>query len=181
MHFADLPQLEHELVRLRPMTAGDIQPWFDYLSLPQVYEHTSWNVQAPDELSHCAWMPEQFTASSPLRFAIALRAGDALVGSAGFHTVAPANASAEIAYDLAPLWWGKGIATAVCAELVRWAHASAGVVRVQATALDTNQRSAAVLERCGFQREGLLRAYRKVRGVPRDFFMFAHVALPEEG
>jgi ribosomal-protein-alanine N-acetyltransferase len=177
MHYTALPSLQHELVTLRPLRPGDIEPWFTYLSVPEVYEHTSWNVQSAAELAHYAWREEDFTPSSLLRFAIALRASDRLVGTAGFHSVSPHNATAELAYDLDPAYWGKGIATAACAELVDWAHCAAAVNRVQATVLDTNTRSGRVLERCGFQREGLLRAYRLVRGRPGDFHMYAHVQL----
>jgi ribosomal-protein-alanine N-acetyltransferase len=144
--------------------------------VPVVFEHTSWNLHEASELAHYAWLPEEFTPSSLLRFAIALKSSNQLVGTAGFHTVSPQNQSAEIAYDLAPEMWGKGIATAVCRELVHWAHTCASVIRVQASVLESNARSAAVLERCGFEREGLLRSYRIVRGVPGNFIMYSHVA-----
>ena len=175
MHFSSLPQLEHELVLLRPMTAADIEPWFSYLSQPLVYEHTSWNVKRPEDLAHHVWTPEGFTASSPLRFAIALRSNDELIGTAGFHSVSPENGTAETAYDIAPNHWGKGIATASCSSLTTWAHRASAIVRVQATVLESNVRSAAVLERCGFRREGLLHSYRRVRGVQGNFYMYAHV------
>lgn len=175
MNFTELPVLAHETVLIRELVTGDIQAWYDYLSLPQVFEHTSWNIQAPGELADYVWKPEEFTPSSLLRFAVALRSTNRLVGTAGFHTVSPQNRTAEIAYDLAPEMWGRGIATAICRELVRWAHASAGIVRVQASVLESNARSARVLERSGFVREGLLRSYRFVRGSPRNFFMYAHV------
>jgi ribosomal-protein-alanine N-acetyltransferase len=175
MRFSSLPLLEHELVVLRPITDSDIEPWFKYLTKPEVYEHTSWNVQDARELSHYSWKPEEFTPSSLLRFAVALRSNNELAGTAGFHTVSPQNETAELAYDIAPTYWGKGIGRAVCSALVAWAHSSASVVRVQATVLDSNVRSVAVLERCGFQREGLLRSYRKVRGKHGNFYMYAHV------
>jgi hypothetical protein len=38
-----------------------------------------------------------------------------------------------------------------------------------------SERSARVLARCGFEREGLLRSYRMVRGVPGDFWIYWHV------
>ena len=166
---------------LRPIKAVDIEPWFTYLAQPQVFEHTSWNIQAPNELSHHVWNQEALTDSSPLRFAIALRSNRTLVGTAGFHTVLPQHGTAEIAYDLAPAYWGQGIGSAVCAALVGWAHTAAAVQRVQATVLDSNLRSAAVLERCGFQREGLLRSYRTLRSRYGDFFMYAHLsAQPDD-
>jgi [ribosomal protein S5]-alanine N-acetyltransferase len=176
MRFSSLPQLEHELVLLRPITDQDIEVWFQYLSKPEVYEHTSWNVHESAELNQYAWKPEEFMESSVLRFAVALRSNNELIGTAGFHTVSAQNGTAEIAYDIAPGYWGKGIASSVCAKLVKWAHNAADVTRVQATVLESNIRSKAVLERCGFQHEGLLRSYRKVRGKHGNFHMYAHVA-----
>lgn len=176
MKFTSLPILEYEDVFLRAIETGDIEAWYRYLCIPAVFEHTSWNVHDAGELAHHAWVPEQFTPSSLLRFAIALKSTNQLVGTAGFHSVSPQNQSAEIAYDLAPGMWGKGIATAVCRELISWAHACAGIVRVQASVLESNARSVKVLERCGFEREGLLRSYRMVRGSPGNFFMYSHVA-----
>ena len=171
-----MPQLQHADAVLRAIAADDIQAWFDYLTQPEVFEHTSWNVSSPAELQHYAWRPDEFTDDSLLRFAIACRQTNRLIGTAGFHTVSTRNRSAEIAYDLSPLFWGRGIASAACACLTEWAHSQAGVQRVQATTLKSNTRSLKVLERCGFEREGLLRSFRMVRGVPGDFWMFSHLA-----
>ncbi|OYT88829.1 MAG: GNAT family N-acetyltransferase [Burkholderiales bacterium PBB3] len=176
MHFTRLPNLKHDLVCLRPLEASDMNDWYDYLRLPMVYEHTSWNVQAASELAPYAWSAQEHLASSPLRFAIALRSNNQLVGTAGFHTVSHINRSAELAYDIHPEFWGQGIATAVGAELVTWAHTCTNTLRVQATVLEANERSARVLARLGFAREGLLRSYRLVRGVPGNFYVYSHLA-----
>jgi len=162
-------------VDLRPIVAADIPVWFSYLTDPVVYEHTSWNVQSPQDLADYVWSNSTREPASLTRFAIALRATDQFVGTAGFHTVAPHNRTAELAYDLAPQYWGKGIATHVCGALTEWAHQSCGMLRVQATALRSNERSVKVLARCGFEREGLLRSYRMVRGAPGDFWLYSHV------
>ena len=175
MQFTDLPRFDHEIVTLRPINDDDLLTWYEYLSLPIVFEHTSWNVSSPKELAQYVWQREAFTPATLLRFAIALRSTDELVGTAGFHTVLPQNSSAELAYDLSPSVWGKGIATSVAKSLVAWAHTDANIVRVQATVLESNVRSAKVLQRCGFEREGLLRSYRKVRGNSRNFYMYAHI------
>lgn len=176
MHFTRLPQLKHDVVCMRALDESDIDDWYNYLRLPAVFEHTSWNVSAASELAPYAWSAQEHSASSPIRFAIALKSDNRLVGTAGFHTVSSVNQTAELAYDLVPEMWGKSIATAVCEELVTWAHSSAKILRVQATVLESNERSARVLDRLGFSREGLLRSYRLVRGVPGNFYMYSHIA-----
>ena len=60
----------------------------------------------------------------------------------------------------------------------QWALRDLGYARIQATVLDTNQASLRVLERCGFQREGLLHAYREVAGASRHFWIYARTWPP---
>src|SRR4051812_47632167 len=154
-----LPESTHALVTLRPIAEADLPVWYAYLSQPEVLEHTSWNLSSCAELAPYVWNPEANTETSLLRLAVALRSTGELVGTAGFHTVQPQNRSAEIAYDLSPSVWGKGIATSVCGQLVAWAHGQVGLLRVQATVLESNASSMAVPEGRGFFPEGLLCSY----------------------
>lgn len=180
MQFQSLPLTKHPLVFLRPFEFNDLNEWFNYLSLPLVYEHTSWSVSSPDDLASFVWTAGAATPSSALRLAIAERSTGQLVGSIGFHTVSALNKTAELAYDLSPAVWGKGIATHLCNDLVSWAHCHVGLVRIQATVMDTNSRSTRVLQRCGFVHEGLMQSYRMVRGTPGNFNMYSHI-LPSVG
>lgn len=174
MHYTALPTLDHPLATLREMRAEDIEPMFRILSRPAVFEHTSWNVTAPSDLQ--AYGAQERSAGSMTRFAIVRRDDGAFIGSAGFHSVSPSNRTAEIAYDLAPEVWGHGIARAACEVLTRWAFEHVGLLRVQGTTLVTNLRSQRVLEACAFEREGLLRRYRLVRGTPGDFWMYSRLS-----
>jgi [ribosomal protein S5]-alanine N-acetyltransferase len=174
MQFTALPLLDHPLATLREMRADDIEPFFRLLSRPLVHVHTSWNVTSPDDLS--AYGAQVREPASMTRFAVVRRDDGAFIGSAGFHSISPVNRTAEIAYDLAPEVWGRGIARAVCNVLTRWAFDHIGLVRVQGSTLVTNTRSQRVLEACSFEREGLLRRYRMVRGTPGDFWMYSRLS-----
>ena len=171
-----LPVSAHDLVRLRPILESDLASWYSYISTPEVYENTSWNVTSPEQLAQFVWQPRAATPTSVLRLAVALRSNDQLVGTVGFHSASPENRTVELAYDYTPSVWGKGVATHVAAQCLAWAH-SVGFNRVQATVLESNGRSKAVLERCGFRHEGFLRSYKMVRGVPGNFHMYAHIAF----
>jgi RimJ/RimL family protein N-acetyltransferase len=171
-----IPKSEHELVELRPIVQADLAHWYEYLSMPVVYEHTSWSLRSPSDLASYVEELAPATAESALRLAVVLRASGELIGTVGFHSVSSRDRRAELAYDLAPHMWGKGLATYLAMLLVAWAHEQASVGRVQATVLLSNERSARVLERCGFAFEGVLRSYRMVRGVPGNFGMYAHLA-----
>jgi [ribosomal protein S5]-alanine N-acetyltransferase len=183
MLFTQPPVLRHNNAIIRSMRDTDLPHWLAALRSPAVFEHTSWNLPADDadalaRLAVYVWNEAQFTSSSLLRFVIADRETDRFLGTAGFHTVQPDHRSAELAYDLCPEAWGRGLASAAARSLTDWAHTHVGLVRVQATVMDSNARSLQVLARCGFEREGLLRSYRQARGVARDFWMHSHLVTP---
>lgn len=175
MKTTSLPQSTHDKVTIRTMTSADIAFWHAYLSQPEVYLHTSWNFPTPSDLAKYVWIGEPAFDLPYLRFAIANRIDNALIGTIGFHTIQDINRSAELTYDLSPQHWGKGIARTIAADVVAWAHEHVGLIRVQATVLQSNARSIRLIEKLGFEREGLLRSYRMVRGEPGDFWMYGHV------
>ena len=71
---------------------------------------------------------------------------------------------------------GQGAATRAVGMLVGWAFRELGLRRIQALVHPDNAASAAVLERLGFEREGLLRSYRP--GGDGDRIMFAIYSSP---
>lgn len=174
----DYPALNVPGMRLRAMRGEDAADWFAYLRDEQVTCHTSWRLDGKGTLTDLIRAYSQPDRSHSMRLAIA-GPDDRLVGTVGLNEIAPAQRRAEIAYDIAPAHWRQGLATQACAALTGWALQTLGFARIQATVLDSNAASAAVLERCGFHREGLLRAYRVVRGEPRHFWMYARTWPPE--
>ncbi|MBA0449959.1 N-acetyltransferase [Stenotrophomonas maltophilia] len=159
-------------VRLRPLQVSDAACWSAYLSLPGMIEHTSWS-----DISEAALrqLVLRYMSTSPDQRWALVDARDRLIGTFGLNAIDPVHGRGELAYDLDPRWQGQGLATLAARAVVDWGHAARSLVRIQATVLDSNARSIAVLEHLGMQREGLLRAYRQVRGQPRDFWMYAHL------
>jgi RimJ/RimL family protein N-acetyltransferase len=74
---------------------------------------------------------------------------------------------------LAPESRGRGALTRALALLLDWSFRELEMERIQALVHPDNPRSAAVLERLGFRREGVLRSYRPWGGVREDRLMFA--------
>lgn len=169
----DVPHTEW---RLRPLEPADIEPWYAYLSMPHVVEHTSWNLKSAEDLRPLVDRLDPNDPAAEIRFAINRGADRRLLGTIGFHSISPVHRTAEIAYDLHPSQWGRGVASACCRALLDWGYAARGYVRIQAVVLEANRASVRVLEKCGFAYEGRLRNYRLVRGEPRDFLLYA--ALP---
>lgn len=170
-----IPPSGHPEVSLRPLVRGDADDWYACLTQPGVLEHTSWQLSSVDDLAQLFDALETPRSPTQIRMAVVDPAG-ALVGSIGFHSIQWPHGTAEIAYELCPAYWGRGIASALCQSVSRWALAAFGWHRIQACVLDTNVASAAVLRRCGFQHEGRLRHFRQVRGVARDFDVYGLIA-----
>lgn len=179
MRIKAAPSSGHPAVVLRQLERSDADNWYSYLSLPEVFQHTSWNLDSVRDLSRLFDLFDSTSGDSDRRLAIVDRLDDRLIGTIGFHTISNANRTAEIAYDVAPSHWGLGIAGAVCDAVTRWAFSTYGFIRVQATVLHTNVRSERVLKRCHFRREGLLRSYRMVRGTPGDFVLYSKLSTDE--
>lgn len=170
-----LPALDLPGLRLRRLRLDDAEAWAAYATLPEVTRHTSSSAASVADVAAVIERGLEREPASPVHFAIVETAGGRLVAHVGFHTVSPLNRSAEVTYDVHPELWGRGIATAACAAALRWGFADRGWQRIQATTLESNLASQAVLRRCGFVFEGKLRAFRVVRGESRDYLMFSRL------
>ena len=81
---------------------------------------------------------------------------------------------AEVGYWLAPEYWGRGIATTALRLVTRRAFtAHPELRRLYALPFATNAASARVLEKAGYQREGVLRQSAIKDGRVLDQFMYA--------
>ena len=181
MRIAHPPATNIEGIALRQIEPGDCEAWFAYLSLPEVFERTSWNLKSVDDLRPTLQSSLHDGPTSPIRMAVVDRSTGQLVGTVGLHTISDVNRSAEIAYDFAPSHWGRGLATRLCEAVTSWSFEALGLQRLQATVLVGNQRSERVLSRCRFRHEGLLRGFRMVRGHPGDFNIFSRLSTDDAG
>ncbi|MCU4179071.1 GNAT family N-acetyltransferase [Bosea sp. BH3] len=68
---------------------------------------------------------------------------------------------------------GKGHMTEAVRGAVRFAFSDLALHRVEAACLPNNEPSRRLLERVGFQHEGLARAYLKINGVWADHLLYA--------
>jgi RimJ/RimL family protein N-acetyltransferase len=80
----------------------------------------------------------------------------------------------ELGYVLGAKYWGKGIATRAVKLVANtifseWPH----LERLEALVDVENVGSQRVLEKAGFQREGVLRKYITLKGKTRDMVMFS--------
>lgn len=98
------------------------------------------------------------------------------VGGIGFKLgIDISRVSVEMGYWLAEPFWGRGLTTKAVTAASDWAFDGYKVVRVFATVFSHNLASMRVLEKSGFEREGILRRSAIKKGVVLDQVLFAKV------
>jgi RimJ/RimL family protein N-acetyltransferase len=104
-------------------------------------------------------------------FAIVDVAADELVGAIDLR--APDDGTSDVGYWVAPWARGRGVATRALALVSRWALAELEVERLWLTTAPDNLASQRVAEKCGFTREGVLRAHLRFREGRRDSVIYS--------
>ena len=119
-----------------------------------------------------AWVALQSRRDPAEHFAICDTAGP--IGGIGLSTrEGDLRHSAEFGYWLGKSFWGRGIATAAAQVVTAYGFERLGLVRIDALVRTDNAASVRVLEKVGYQREGLLRRAVLQGGVPVDHLLFA--------
>ncbi len=158
MDFADaLLTLECPRVRLREPGDGDADALLAVYSDPRVMRH--WSHAPLRTHEDIAWLLRDGEAGrrthSHLRWAIALRADDRVIGTVSLFGFDRANREAAIGYALAFAHWGQGHAAAALRTLITFAFTQFPLQRLVADIDVRNARSRRVVERLGFHRVGL--------------------------
>lgn len=175
---APFPVIEVDDIILRELTEDDTKDYFNYMSRPEMAAClTAANFPSTMEhaLEEVRYWGSLFRNKRSFYWAIALKENNQLIGTAGFNNISIINLRAEISYDLDYNFWGKGLMLKSIKAILKFADNHLGIVRTQATVITDNQRSIKVLERCGFNAEGLLKKYEVVEGVHKDYLMYARV------
>ncbi|GMN46722.1 hypothetical protein TIFTF001_015911 [Ficus carica] len=157
-------------ITLRPYTITDVDDFLIYAGDEKVTRFTRWNTFTSKEeaLSYI----NNFCIPHPHCRSICI--GDR---SIGFLFIKPQEGDdkcrADVGYALAAECWGQGITTrAVKMAISDGFREFPDLVRLQALVEVGNKASQRVLEKIGFNKEGILRKYTFNKGAVRDMVMF---------
>lgn len=107
-------------------------------------------------------------------FAFAITADGKVVGSIGaFRQGNIHRQTAELGYYIAEECWGKGIMTEAVKQLCDYVFTHTDIIRIYAEPFAYNIGSCRVLEKAGFQYEGILRSNAVKNGKVLDMKMYA--------
>lgn len=175
---AVLPEFRSARLVLRDLVEDDAPALFRFMSDPAVMRY--WSRPALTELHEAeellAGIMDDNAAGRLLEWGVALPEGG-LVGTLTLHHLSQTHRRAEIGFALAREQWGRGLMREAAERVVAHAFAtsSAGGMELERLEADTDPRNTAsigLLERLGFQREGLLRRRWCVGGEWSDSAFF---------
>jgi len=164
--FQAFPRLETERFVLRQLHASDAEPLFSVFSDEEVtrfYDDEAFTEvgQAREQIE--AWA-RGFDAQRAVRWGIAQRTDDTVVGTCGYYGFHTWNSRGSIGYELARPSWRQGIMTEALDAIIGFGFGEIGLNRIQAVVMPGNVGSEKLLEKLGFRREGLLREYENWGG-----------------
>lgn len=165
-----LPPLTGRGVRLRQLTQADAADLFDVFSDPLVMRY--WSRDPFRHLGEARQLIEDIDAGwrgdTLYQWGIEPDAAGRIVGTTTLFQLSMAHRRGEIGFALGSAWWGRGLAKAAVECLIDHAFHTLDLGRLEADVDPRNAASLGLLERLGFQREGLLRERYRVAGEVQD-------------
>ncbi len=114
--------------------------------------------------------------SAEVETSFAVEYADEAVGGIGFKLGTDiARISAEMGYWLGEPFWGRGLTSRAVLATSEWAFGNYKLTRIFAMAFSHNVASMRVLEKAGFEREGVLRRSAVKNDVILDQILYAKV------
>lgn len=158
--FSTFPTLTSERVVLRELEPGDAADVFVWRSDPEVQKYNSEPMTDVGEASALIdELRRDFSAQRAIAWALTHRGDGRALGLFGFVSWERFHQRANVGYDLRRDYWGRGLATEALDAMLEFGFTRMRLNRVEAMTIADNYRSVRLLQRLGFQREGLRREH----------------------
>ncbi len=173
--FAIFPVLETERLILRELVPGDAEAVF---RIRGDYQVTHYNFGAPYQRIEQAQqllrsVREGYREARELRWGITRKGNSAVIGICGYNYWNRHDRRASVGYDLARAYWGQGIVPEAMREVIAFGFTHMNLNRIEADCAAENTASVRVLEKLGFQPEGIQREQYYDEGRFWDLRLFA--------
>jgi ribosomal-protein-alanine N-acetyltransferase len=174
MYWERLPTIDTPRLSLRWISEDDVDDFYAIYSNPEVMRYWSTpplpNRDAASKL--ICGIHEDFKRRELLKWGIAVRTNDTLIGSVTLFHLEFTHRRAEIGYALGRAHWGQGYMQETLRAVLTYAFEVLEFHRIEADVDPRNAASIRTLERLGFKREGYLRERWQVNGEIQDAFFF---------
>jgi [ribosomal protein S5]-alanine N-acetyltransferase len=173
-----LMQIETSLksVLLRPWAKGDEEQLAAQANDREIWRNLLSGFPSPYTIDDAAfWVSHAL--ERPPTVHLCIQVNGAVAGGIGVIVgTGTEEKTGQFGYWLGRQYWGHGIATAAASAMLRHAITNLPVVRLQAPVFEWNPRSMRVLEKVGFQREGVLRKSVFKEGKLIDSVLYAYIS-----
>lgn len=158
--FSAFPTLRTDRVVLRELTYADTEDLFAFRGDPveQMY-NTAPVKNLPETRALIERLRTEYDEKRAIHWAVTLGGEGRAVGLFGFNYWERFHRRAEIGYDLARPYQGRGLATEAVGAMVRFGFEEMGLNRIETETIADNHASVRLLERLGFRLEGVRRGY----------------------
>ena len=163
---SSIPELTTERLRLRAPLPRDAAALLAVLGDPDVTRHHNVPTLASlaDAQALLERLEQRYTARETIRWAIELVEQSEMIGTVGLLRFDFEHHHAEVGYEIARRWWGRGLTPEAAAAVVRYGFSVLGLHRIEAGVLPGNDASVRVLQKLGFLEEGTRRDYLHFKG-----------------
>lgn len=170
--------LQTERLTLRPLAMGDLEDLHAMMGDAEVMAF--WDVPPIEDIDLTSTILQgqirDVERGAALYWVMSRRLDGAFVGCCDLSEIDRWHARAEIGFMLGRPFWGGGYAYEAMRAVIDEAVQALGLKRLTARVHAGNDRSVRLLERLGFQDEGVLRGYIQRAGERRDCRMFGRLA-----
>ena len=167
------PCLETERLWLRQATQDDAEAIFAVFSDPKVTQFHDLDTftHLDEAMKVINRRAKGFKSGRGLRWGIARKQDDYLIGSCGFTWHGDAN-MAEVGYELASPFWRQGIMSEALTAILNYGFERREIECVVAEIMLENTASRRLLEKLGFQSQGVLKDQGFWKGEHHDLERF---------
>ena len=164
-------------ISLSQINKNDKPLLIKYLNDPDIYKNTL-NIPYPYTSKDADWwikhVKDNKKETGKLSNFVIRDKYKKLIGGIGFHLKYGINSHKdEIGYWLAKEFWNKGIITKVVKKFCEIGFKENNLIRIEAFVFENNIASARVLEKNGFNKEGVLQKYCIKDGLPLNAVLYA--------
>ncbi|MGN0710183.1 MAG: GNAT family N-acetyltransferase [Anaerovoracaceae bacterium] len=163
-----MARIETGRLLLRPLAKSDAEEFYEYAKSDNVGPHAGWkpheSVEETEKIIEEIFLPNE-------SFAIIHKETGRLIGVIALEPDKrrPDIPSREIGYSLSEEFWGCGYMTEAAKAVIKYGFEELGLEVIAICTSLVNERSARVIEKCGFKFEGVTRrCYKIYDGTARD-------------
>jgi [ribosomal protein S5]-alanine N-acetyltransferase len=170
-----VPQLGTERLILRAVSMNDVDDVFAYASRPEVTRYTIFDYHRLriESETFVRSVLDGYARGVPPVWAIESREAARIIGTIAMKNLSEADSRVEVGYAIGPEFWGRGYVAEALRAVLAYAFGTMKLNRVEAKVVPAHTASRRVLEKCGFQFEGVLRQHEFVKGEFNDIAVYS--------